>query len=240
MNRALHVCGVMLLLGCGVVGCGTGGKGYAECELASLSAMNSQLLSTEFGTKKGPDGKPVTDPTTTGKYTVVHLLAGAPAYYGLIRSTYDASDPINKMQAQNVTANTQSSYPFLNLSDGTTYVTGDKPATQTEHIAAGSESTTFIVEVDHNREPTDEKKWVHRIYVLEVTDHTHICVWAQESMNYQKPKSGTPVKENEFVESRYKEGRWVLSSPQLFTDPSNADRQNAVNATKAILSSAGF
>ncbi|MBC8107420.1 MAG: hypothetical protein H7Z14_12575 [Anaerolineae bacterium] len=237
MNRALCLC-VSVVLWCGIVGCHNAKVGtYAECALSGISSVHEQLISTEVGTRIGNDGRPTTGvgPGTTS-FTIARLIAGGPAYYALIRSTYDAADPIQKAQAQYVTSGTQSTYPFLNIDDGTSYVVGDKPAAQTEHIAAGSESTAFIIEVDHNGEPTDDKKWIHRVYVLEVKDH--VCVWAQQALNAPKPTYGKKVKKDEFVESTFKDNRWVLSEPKTFVGIT--PREKAVTDAKAVANSAGL
>jgi len=198
--------------------------------------LNYRLQATEVGTRLGDDGKPTTDPNGRGDRMVLHLIAGDAAYYGLVFSTYDANDPIRKMQAQYVSSGTQVVYPFLRSTDGTTYVTGDKPSAQTEHVAAGSESTKFFVEVDHNGELTNSNRWIHRLYVLECKDH--VCAWAQESYNAPRPTNATPVKQGEFVEATYQDGRWKLSAPQAYA--SVPARLAAVTAALAVLPTVGF
>ena len=237
MNRAASTCFVILI--CALIGVGCHNPktktGYDTCELESMSALTYRLQLSEFGTRLGDDGKPTTDPNP-GNRMVVHVLAGESAYHALLFSTFDASDPVNKFQAQYVGGNTQMLYPFLNTTDGSVIVTGEKPAGQTEHVAAGSESTTFIMEVDHNGDLTNKTKWIHRVYVTEAKDH--VCVWAQEGYNGPKPAHATKVKQGEFVEATYKDGRWKLSQPQAFGPI--VPRQSFVVAALARLVPAGF
>jgi len=242
MSRTSIICAAIILC-CGIVGivgCGGGATkhdAYAECALSRIDTAKYRLLSTGVGTRLGHDGKPTTDPNGPPvNRTVVQIVAGGPSYVAFIRSTYIANDPVRKMQAQNVGWGTQLGYPFLNLMDGTTYITGDAPAAQTEHVAAGSESTEFIIEVDHNGELTDSTKWIHRVYVIK--SNSHVCVWAQEYKNAPRPSYATPVKEGQFVESRYIDKRWQLSDPKPFAG--NQDRQAAVNETMALLGAAGL
>jgi hypothetical protein len=235
-------CAAIVVLCCGITGCGGGSKtnnAYAECALSRMDTGKYRLLSTAVGTRIGDDKKPTTDPNGPAvNRTVVHVLAGGPSYVAMIRSTYNGNDPVRKMQAQYVGWGVQLGYPFLNVLDGTTYITGDAPAGQTEHVAAGSESTAFIIEVDHNNEQNDKSKWIHRIYVVEVKDH--ICVWAQQYLNAPRPAYGTPVKQGQFIECKYNDNKklWELNDPKPFA--SDVDRKNAVDETLGLLGAAGL
>jgi hypothetical protein len=227
MTRAFHI-GIAptlaLALLCCVVGC-TDTRGYEDCTVSAISSLDRQLLSTEFKIARSSDGNE--------KGTILCLAAGGPAYCAFTRSTYGANNP---SQAQNVGGASQIVYPFLNVLDGTSYVTGDAPAAQTEHVVAGSQSTDFIVEVDHNGDASNPRSWIHRVYVLKVNDH--MCVWAQQSLNAPKPTKATPVKAGQYVESKFNGRLWVLSAPADYA--TDVARKKAVDDTLAAATAVGF
>jgi hypothetical protein len=65
-------------------------------------------------------------------------------------------------------SSTMTSFPFFLLENGWAYITGSAPAAQTEHVVAGSDSTTFALEIDRNGQD-DPMLFTHRLYVFEAS-----------------------------------------------------------------------
>lgn len=208
---------------------------------------DAKLTSVEVGTKVGAGGKPATtqpDQVDLGR-TVYHIRTSDgdfntsdPDYSALVRPAVKAGDPNAMKQATSVRCEVQFNYPYLSVYDGQSYVTSDKPAAQTEHVIAGSESTVFILEVDHNGKdaPTD---WIHRVYVIKCTGN--VSCWPQEqiTINGNLPTTRvTLVGEGYYVESTLTGGSWKLNAPAKIED--SQARKDTVAAVKQAAIDAGF
>jgi hypothetical protein len=233
------------LAGCGSKGGGGGGGGESNWfpGKGKWDLENGVLRYADFGTKFGIGGRPVVDAEQLASGRSVAHIATAKLdptskvaeYRALMRPAVKVGDPNPKKQALRLRAFVQQLYPFLNVSDGQTYIVGDRPAGQTEHIVAGSESTILFLEVDHNGFDESEA-WIHRVYVLKATEDVY-C-WARQTWNEQPSVKATEVPENWYAEVLLKDGSWQI----VLVEPiaNNPDRQATANDIKTAAQGMGL
>jgi hypothetical protein len=75
-------------------------------------------------------------------------------------------------------------FPFIVISDGTYYYTGNSPAGSSDHVIAGADGTTFIMTVKTNSNGSAD----HRVYVPALTGNGDVEVVAYSGTAYQPAK----------------------------------------------------
>lgn len=231
----------------GSSGCSSGGGGSPGWlpGKTGWGPENGTLTYADFGTKFGVGGRPVIEfEQLAANRLAVHVATVKPDpsnkpadYRAYIKPAVNSGDPNSDKQALRLRAFVQLYYPFLNITDGQSYVVGDRPAAQTDHIVAGSESTIFLLQVDHAGSDVPEM-WIHRLYVLKIDPGQSVYCWAQEGMNQAVTQKKQDVPLNNYAEVTLKDGRWQITKVEPI--PASGKLRDFVNDMVAMAGQMGL